>query len=137
MKEEKECPKCWTAFGETCTCKKPTGPSQQITELNGYVKRYYKSNLQDGNELSELLQKITGLLYYLETERSKTHDLYENEVFNLVKEGSSVARAINEANVKYPEMYMLRRIMDSSYRIVDAIRTNISYLKSERQSSQI
>jgi hypothetical protein len=85
---------------------------KQIEDLNKYVKEYYTCNLQDGNQLSKLIQKITGLLYYLETERSKTHDLYENEVFNLVKGGASVARAVNEANVKYPEMYQLRRIMD-------------------------
>ena len=109
---------------------------KQIEDLNKYVKEYYTCNLQDGNQLSKLIQKITGLLYYLETERSKTHDLYENEVFNLVKDGASVARAVNEANVKYPEMYQLRRIMDGGYRIVDAIRTNISYLKSEKQSNQ-
>jgi len=107
---------------------------KQIEDLNKYVKEYYTCNLQDGNQLSKLIQKITGLLYYLETERSKTHDLYENEVFNLVKGGASVARAVNESNVKYPEMYQLRRIMDGGYRIVDAIRTNISYLKSEKQS---
>ena len=109
---------------------------KQISDLNKYVNEYYKCNLQDGNQLSLLMQKITGLLYYLESERSKVHDSYEGTVFKLVTKGSSVARAINEANVLYPEMYLLRRIMDSAYRIVDAIRTNISYLKSERQSTQ-
>jgi len=108
----------------------------QIEDLNKYVNQYYKSNLQDGNELSMLLQKITGLLYFLETVRSSTHDLYETKVFGLVKDGSSVARATNEANVSYPEMYQLRRIMDGGYKVADAIRTNISYLKSERQTSQ-
>ena len=113
-----------------------TDPSQQITDLSAYVNRYYKCNLQDGNELSELLQKITGLLFYLETVRCEIHDLYESEVFELVKSGQSVARAVNEANVKYPTMYQLRRIMESGGRIVDAIRTNISYLKSEKVNSQ-
>jgi hypothetical protein len=108
---------------------------EQINLLNGHVNEYYNCNLQDGNQLSVLIQKITALLYYLESVRSSTHDKYENHVFNLVKGGSTVSRAINEANVKYPEMYQLRRIMDGGYRIVDAIRTNISYLKSERQSS--
>ena len=106
----------------------------KIEDLNKYVQTYYKSNLQDGNELSMLLQKITGLLYYLESVRSSTHDLFETKVFNLVKEKHSVSRAINEAHVEYPEMYQLRRIMDGGYRVVDAIRTNISYLKSEKQS---
>lgn len=108
---------------------------KQIEELNKYVNEYYKCNLQDGEQLSTLLQKITGLLYYLETVRAETHDLFETKVFNLVKEGATVARATNEANVAYPEMYQLRRIMDAGYKITDAIRTNISYLKSERQSS--
>lgn len=112
-----------------------TDPSKQIADLSEYVNRYYKCNLQDGNELSELLQKITGLLFYLETVRCEIHDLYESKVFELVKEGNSVARAINEANVEYPTMYQLRRIMESGGRIVDAIRTNISFLKSERKNS--
>jgi hypothetical protein len=113
-----------------------TNPSDQITKLNEYVNKYYNCNRQDGNELSLYLQKITGLLYYLESVRSDVHDLYETEVHNLVKGGASVARAINEANVKYPMMYQLRRQMDGAYRVADAIRTNISYLKSERQTSQ-
>jgi len=112
-----------------------TDPSKQIADLSEYVNRYYKCNLQDGNELSELLQKITGLLFYLETVRCEIHNLYESEVFKLVKGGASVARAINEANVKYPTMYQLRHVMSSGYKIVDAIRTNISYLKSEKQQS--
>ena len=112
-----------------------TDPSDQITKLNEYVNKYYNCNRQDGNELSLYLQKITGLLYYLESVRSDVHDLYENEVNELVKGGASVARAINEANVKYPMMYQLRRQMDGAYRVADAIRTNISYLKSERQTT--
>jgi|SRR6056297_2364352 len=105
---------------------------KEIEKLNTYVQRYYKCNRQDGEELLLLLQKITSLLYYLETLRSEVHDAYEGKVFELVKDGNSVARSVNEANVCYPTMYQLRRIMDAGYRVTDAIRTNISYLKSER-----
>ena len=107
-----------------------------ITELKLYVDAYYNCDRINGDELTELLQKITGLLYYLESIRSQIHDMYETSVFNLVKEGLSVARATNEANVKYPMMYQLRRIMNAGYRITDAIRTNISYLKSEKQATK-
>jgi uncharacterized protein YicC (UPF0701 family) len=112
-----------------------TDPTKQIETLNEYVNKYYNCNRQDGNELSLYLQKITALLYYLESVRSQIHNNYEVEIFKLVKEGNSVARAVNEANVKHPMMYQLRRIMDGGYRIADAIRTNISYLKSERQTT--
>jgi hypothetical protein len=107
---------------------------KEIEKLNEYVNQYYKCNLQDGNELSFLLQKITGLLFYLETVRAEIHDLYENKVFNLVKDKYTISKAVNEANVEYPQMYQLRRIMDAGYRITDAIRTNISFLKSEKKN---
>jgi len=104
---------------------------KEIEELNEYVNQYYKCDRTNGEELLLLQQKISGLLYYLETVRSQQHDAFESKVFELVQEGKSVARAVNEAHVTYPLMYKLRRIMDAGYRIVDAIRTNISYLKSE------
>ena len=66
---------------------------KEIEDLNFWVNEYYTNGLQDGNELSRILQKITGLLYYLETQRSATHDLYENAVFKLVKGGSSQRKA--------------------------------------------
>lgn len=109
-------------------------PAKQIADLSAFVNLYYRSKRQDGEELSMLLQKITGILFFLETVRSEVHDLYETKVFELVKDGNSVARAVNEANVTYPQMYQLRHIMTSGYKIADAIRTNISYLKSEKQS---
>lgn len=104
---------------------------KELENLNNYVNQYYKCNRQDGEKLLLLLQKITALLYYLESVRSEIHNEYEVKVFELVKAGNSVARAVNESNVTYPQMYQLRRIMDAGYRVVDAIRTNISYLKSE------
>jgi hypothetical protein len=109
---------------------------KEIEKLNDYVNQYYKCNRSDGETLLFLLQKITSLLYYLESVRSEIHDAYEAKVFELVKEGQSVARAVNEANITYPQMYQLRRLMDAGYRIVDAIRTNISYLKNERTHTQ-
>jgi hypothetical protein len=107
---------------------------KQIEILTEYVKAYYDCDRTNGEDLMHLLQKITGTLFFLEHNRSKFHALYESKVFELVGKGNSVARAVNEANNEYPEMYQLRRVMDGGYRIVDAIRTNISYLKSEKQS---
>jgi hypothetical protein len=108
---------------------------KEIEKLNKYVNQYYNSNLKDGNELNFLLQKISGLLFYLETVKAEIHNDYEVMVFDLVKQKFSVSRAVNEANVKHPMMYQLRRVMDSGYRITDAIRTNISFLKSEKVNS--
>jgi hypothetical protein len=60
---------------------------KEIEKLNDYVNQYYKCNRSDGETLLFLLQKITSLLYYLESVRSEIHDAYEAKVFELVKEG--------------------------------------------------
>lgn len=111
-----------------------TDAARQMELLSDLVNEYYQADISDGGRLVELIKKITGNLFYLETVRAEIHDRYETKVFNLVKEGHSVARAINEANVEIPEMYQLRRILDAGYRITDAIRTNISFIKSEMQN---
>ena len=104
---------------------------EQIKNFNKYVNEYYSCALSDGVRLNTLLQKLTAILEYLSQEKAKYKLEYEKTVFNLVREGSSVARAINEAEVKHPELYLLRQIVTSGYRVADAIRTNISFLKSE------
>lgn len=104
---------------------------KELEDLNKYINEYYTCNLTDGNQLNRLLQKITGLLYYLETVRSECHDAFETHVFNEVKNKKTVARAVNEAHVTYPQMYQLRRVMESAYKVVDALRSNLSYLRAE------
>lgn len=106
---------------------------EQIENLQKWVSLYYKADPQDGEKLSLYLQKITGILFYLETLRSEVHNQWQSKVFDqTTKHGVSVNRAENEAHVAFPEMYQLRHIMTAGYKITDAIRTNISYLKSEK-----
>ena len=107
---------------------------KELEDLNKYVNEYYKCNLTDGERLNVLLQKISGLLYYLESVRSEVHNNFQTSIYEKVKDKKSVARADNESHVEIPQMYQLRRIIDASWKIVDAIRTNISYLKKERAS---
>ena len=100
--------------------------------LSKQIKRYRELRELDGNILTEILQQVTGTLFYLEKERANYHAAWQTIVHQLVLEGKSVSRAENVAHVEVPEMYMLRRIMDSAYEVVGAIRTNISWLKTEK-----
>ena len=100
----------------------------RIAEL---IEEYNSSDIFDGNTLNKQLKELTARLYHIETMRTKAHEDYEKVIHNKVAEGFSVARATNEANVEVPEMYKLRRLLESGYRVVDSMRTNISFLKSE------
>jgi hypothetical protein len=58
------------------------------------------------------------------------------KVFDLTtNKKMTVARAINFAEVDVPELYMLRRLLDSGYRCSDSIRTHISFLKLEKRNA--
>jgi hypothetical protein len=108
---------------------------QELKNLSMYIQAYEDTSLNDGESLNELLKRINTTLFYLENERSVFKKQYESKVYDLTTDKKmTVARAINFAEVEVPELYMLRRIMDSGYRISDAIRTNISFLKSEKRN---
>lgn len=103
-----------------------------LDHLTIQIKKYRETDVMDGESLVNILQQITATLFYLEKERSDIHDKFQNKINLLVLNGSTVARAENEAHKDYPEMYLLRHTMMSAYEVVGAIRTNISWLKSEK-----
>ena len=102
-----------------------------LDEITTLVEEYKAMTALNGHSLNSILQGITTRLHHLEEIRSDYKKDYEDLVHTGVKNGDSVARSINEANIKVPELYLLRRFMNSSYRVCDSIRTNISFLKSE------
>lgn len=109
--------------------------SNALNHISDNIKKYRECDLTNGNELLIILQQITGTLHYLETQRADFHHQYQSVINKLVLEGSTVSRAENQANIDVPEMYLLRHVMTSAYETVGAIRTTISYLKSEKSIS--
>lgn len=109
--------------------------TKAIEHISNEIMEYRKCGVNDGEQLVRHLQQISATLFYLEKERAATHAQWQSTLNQLVLEGMSVSRAENEAHVKHPEMYLLRRIMDSAYTSIDAIRTQISWIKSEKQNA--
>ena len=113
-----------------------TDLEKALDHITKEIQKYRQCDIMDGETLVNILQQITATLFYLEKERSQYHSQFQATINRLVLEGNSVARAENEAHTKVPEMYLLRHIMSSAYEIVGAIRTNISWLKVERNAIQ-
>ena len=110
---------------------------ETLEKVNDLVQSYEASS-QDPVMLVEIQKDLTCNLFYLENERSKIYDQYQIFVFNLVKtQKTSVANAKTQADVAYPELYQLRRVMDAAYKVVDAIRTHISFLKAEMHHTKM
>ena len=113
-----------------------TNFEKTLENLTTYIQAYDDVSLNDGENLNFLLQKINTTLFYLENERASCKKQYEQRIYELTTDKKmTVSRAVNFAEVEVPELYFLRRIMDSGYRISDAIRTNISFLKSEKRNA--
>lgn len=106
-----------------------------LDHITAEIKKYRELKELNGDILCSILQQLTGTLFYLEKIRSDYHDKWQNKVNQLIIDGASVSRAENIAHKEIPEMYMLRRIMESSYKVVEAIRSNLSWLKNERNNS--
>ena len=110
---------------------------QTLQKLTEYIQAYDDTSQNDGETLNYLLKKISVTLAYLNTEMANYKKLYELRVFDLTTNKKlTVARAINFAEVDYPEVYLLRKVITSGERVADAIRTNISFLKNERNNSR-
>jgi hypothetical protein len=100
------------------------------------IKCYRQMKSFNGDELLAILQQIVGTLHYLEAQRAEAYLTYTKRVNHYISNGYPVSKAESQSNEDIPELYLLRHIMRSAYENVNAIRTTISYLKNEKNSSQ-
>lgn len=105
---------------------------EEIEQIIDWFREQHDPGLHD---VIHAYQRLVGALYMLETYRVEYKRKHDAIIFNLVQEKTSVARATNEADVKVPQLYMLRRIMDAAYNNSDAMRTIISAKKQELSNS--
>lgn len=109
---------------------------KSLEMLSAEVKKYREMKVMDGTQLNTILQQIVGILFYLESEKTKFHDMYQLCVQRFMKEDKySHAKAENEALVSVPQLYQLRKICEAGGRVADAIRSNLAWLKNERNNS--
>ena len=97
----------------------------KVTEL---IDKYNSLTVNSGGELSDILRQLTCELFYLEKYRSDYHTEHNKIMLDFK---GSVSASLILANNKVKELYMLRRVMNAAYRVVDALRSNISYIKKE------
>ena len=102
---------------------------KHLANITRIINAYNDLTIVNGAELSQLLKELTCELFYLEKYRSDYSEQHNNIMYNFV---GSVSAGKIDADTQVPELYMLRRIMNAAYRCVDALRSNISYLKKEQ-----
>lgn len=101
---------------------------KHLENITYIIDTYNLLTVPSGAEFSDLLRRLTCELFYLEKYRSDYQEKHNAVMHDF---NGSVAASLILANQKYPELYMLRRIMNAAYRVVDALRSNISFIKKE------
>ena len=101
-----------------------------LEQINKAIDEYHdvKLDFNSTNTLSEILRTLTSNLFYLEKYRSQYHDEWLDH-YNMTT--GTNAHKERTADDKIRELYMLRRLMTSAYKIVDALRSQISVYKKE------
>ena len=111
--------------------------NETLENITMLIDAYSDTSVNDGESLNEILQKLSTNLFFLEKFRIDYKHKYETKIHELTRDKkNTVSRAVNEAEKEVQELYMLRRLSDSAYRVCDVIRTNISFLKNERNNSK-
>jgi hypothetical protein len=101
------------------------------------IKQYRQMKTFNGEELLTILQQIVGTLHYLEGQRAEAYKSWTERVYHYsINEGDSINKAEMKASVEVQELYLLRHIMNSGYKNVEAIRSTLSWLRNEKQSSK-
>lgn len=100
-----------------------------LTAINEEVDKYHQLQLKAVLDQSEILRNLTSNLYFLEQYRIEAHEKWLSVYHN--SQAKSAAGKEREADNVVRELYLIRRVMTSGYRVVDSIRSTISIHKRE------
>tara|TARA_R110000803_G_scaffold5445_2_gene17908 strand:- start:1856 stop:2245 length:390 start_codon:yes stop_codon:yes gene_type:complete len=102
-----------------------------LDDVINIIETYHSLELKvdEGMTYSKLLKNLSSNLFYLERYRSEYYYKHNQIMFEFK---GSVAASKIKADEQVPEIYLLRRTMNAAYRVADAMRSNISYIKKEQ-----
>lgn len=92
-------------------------------------EKYENCKLSLVPEQSEILRALSLAYSDLSEHRIEANDNW-NEIY-FKKQGSNALRS-KEADKEVPEMYMIRRTMDSTKILIDTVRSTLSSARNER-----
>ena len=110
--------------------KDVVGAFQKVDKVIEWYSKTPRSQT-DPNLLIEAAKGLNGALYILEKERHLAFEKHTSVMLGHIGEGKSKAESETLANQEVSELYKYRRLMESAYRVLDMIRTDVSFMKFE------
>ena len=102
-----------------------------LDNITQIVEDYRSSNNHNPEGLLNMGRSLSGYLFLLEKHRAKKHKAFEACIYALRQQGEKVNAATNEANVKHPELYMLRRFMEAAEKVNIQMSIELKWMHAE------
>ena len=104
--------------------------TETLTVIDNAIEKYQTLDLKLVRDQSEILQQLTTALYDLAKHRVDYHEKFNSVYLN--SQAKTNAGKEKEAELKVPELYMIRHLDRKAGKVEDTIRGTIStYRKKE------
>ena len=88
-----------------------------------------------GDYLVEQMKQLSGYAYFLAAESERAHGDYAAAFFRYKSEKMSDTQADLKARQECPEYKMLAKLLPQMNKVLDAMRSHLSYLKNEQNQT--
>lgn len=99
-----------------------------LLKISEIITKYESGEWQTAENLRLLLRELTSNIYYLTKYNIEYHEKHNATQY---KHKGSVSSGLILANEQYPELRMLRKIIESSNNVTRSITMELSILKNE------
>lgn len=96
---------------------------QSLALIDSAISRYEVCKISFTHDQSEMIRDLSVGLFYLSEHRIRAHEQWMYHYF-MSKGKSHVAKEM-EANMRVPELYKIRHIMQSANKVLDSMRATI------------
>ena len=109
--------------------------NELIKMVQDLQQDYLEVDPMNGNEINRIYTQLSAVLPNLVELKCQFKDSYEAQYFES-KKGKSIRDAENETHREVPEYYYLKEVINVNYRLCDAMKSNLSFIKHEQNHSQ-
>jgi hypothetical protein len=109
--------------------------NELLEEISGTIREYKslddKLDFQQCETLVNLMKDLSSNLFFLETHLNDARQEYYGTIVKLLK-NHSATEAEKRAKDLHPDKRMLEQLTRSAGKVLESIRSHLSYLKNEK-----
>ena len=101
---------------------------QILNKISDLIETYESGAWQSSEDLRKMLRELTSNIYFLTKYNIEYHEKHNAVQY---KHKGSVASGLILANEQYPELRMLRKIMEAANNVSRSMTMELSIIKNE------